>query len=271
MTAAYATALAQLAAGVLLGGLAAIGSEPIVAGWALLRASHAWLTLFGAVSLTIFATLVFLVPTVLGARVRASGALAAAFAGLLAGPIVAAAGFALDIGAVVMAGMALTFIGALGQVGYVVDAYRRRGTFVNELGWRRVAVGHLAAGPAWLAAAIAVALAELIGGRPIAGWSIGPIAIPMVAGWMLQELVGSWTHLAPTVTPGDPADHAWQRRWLGFGSRGRLVAWQLGVGLAWVGLATETAPLAAVGGLMLAGSIGLAVALVIAALGRGRY
>ena len=61
------------------------------------------------------------------------------------------------------------------------------------------------------AAACAAALAGVVGGGPVAGWSIGVLAVPMVAGWLLQELVGSWTHLVPSVTPGSPADHAAQR------------------------------------------------------------
>ncbi|HET9417297.1 MAG TPA: hypothetical protein VFP30_07125, partial [Candidatus Limnocylindria bacterium] len=63
--ATYLVALAQLAAGVALGGLVAAGIGPVVGAWATLRPTHAWLTLFGAVSLTIFGTLVYLAPTIL--------------------------------------------------------------------------------------------------------------------------------------------------------------------------------------------------------------
>jgi hypothetical protein len=88
----------------------------------------------------------------------------------------------------------------------------------------------------------------------------------MVAGWMLQELVGSWTHLLPSVTPGDAAAHARQRRILAFVSRSRLVAWNAGVALLWAGVATSIGGVAAVGGAALAGSVALSVILLARAL-----
>lgn len=249
---AYGLAIGQLAAGIILGGLGAIGIDAIVAEWAVLRAAHAWLTLFGAVTLTIFATLVYLAPTVLGARIRAGKALAVGVVGIMAGPLITTVGFALDVLPVAVAGMSITLAGALGQVGYVLDAYSRRGPFTTEHDWRRVAIGHLLAGPAWFLAAVGIAVTELLLGRPLAGWSIGALAVPMVAGWMLQELVGSWTHLVPSVTGGDAASHARQRRVLAMASRTRLIAWNIGAGLAWIGIGTGSP--VAVGGLALVGA-----------------
>ena len=232
--------------------------------WASLRPAHAWLTLFGAISLTIFATLVYLAPTVLGARIRASRWLIAGTAGIALGPITTAVGFALDARVVVLAGIGLTLAGAFGQIGYVVDCYRRRGSFSTEHDWRAVSIGHLLAGPAWFAAAVLAAFFDIAAGRALAGWSIGLPAIPMVAGWMLQELVGSWTHLVPSVTPGDPDVHARQRRMLAVAARPRVAAWNLAVGAAWAGLALEIAPLA------IAGFGLLAVSVAVALIGLGR-
>ena len=264
---AYGLALAQLTAGIILGGLGAVGMGGIVAEWAVLRAAHAWLTLFGAVSQTIFATLVYLAPTVLGARIRASTALFVGVAGILVGPLVTTAGFALDAVPVAVTGMAITVTGALGQLGFVFDAYRRRGPFTTEHDWRRVAIGHLLAGPAWFLAAVVAALVDLLLGRPLAGWSIGVLAVPMVAGWMLQELVGSWTHLVPSVTVGDAASHARQRRVLATASRTRLIAWNAGIGLAWIGISSggplAIAGLALVGVALLGSLVLLARALTI--------
>ena len=45
---AYGVALLELAAGIALGGAAALGIDQVIDGWATLRGSHAWLTLFGA-------------------------------------------------------------------------------------------------------------------------------------------------------------------------------------------------------------------------------
>ena len=270
VAAAYGTALLELAAGVVLGGLGAAGVPAVIAAWALIRPAHAWLTLFGAISLTIFATLVYLAPTVLGARIRASWALVAGVVGMGVGPILAAAAFALDSRPAVLAGIGLTVVGALGQIGYVLDCYRRRGRYTSEHDWRAVAVGHLLAGPFWFAAAVIAALVDLALGRPLAGWSLGLLALPMVAGWMLQELVGSWTHLAPSVTPGDPDVHARQRRMLAVAPRMRVGAWNLAVGGAWAGLALQLMPLAILSFALLAASVAVALFGLGRSLGAGR-
>jgi hypothetical protein len=271
VTLTYGAALAQLAAGIAIGGLAAVNVSWVVAAWANLRPAHAWLSLFGAVSLTIFATLVYLAPTVHGARIRPSPWLAAGVAGMLAGPLTVAIGFALGATAVVIAGMSLTLVGAIGQLGYVVDAARRHGPFTSEHDWRRVAAWHLGAGPAWFAAAIAVALVGMVSDGRVAGWSIGPLALPMIAGWLFQELVGSWTHLVPSITPGTPDDHARQRRVLAVASRARLVAINAGVALAWAGASLGIPPLAAAGGLIIGASVVVSVGLLARALTIARY
>jgi hypothetical protein len=268
---AYGLALAELAAAMAIGAAGAVGVPAVTAVWAALRPAHAWLSLFGAVSLTIFATLVYLAPTVLGARLRPSVPLVVGLAGVAAGPLIAVAGFVLDLRAVVVAGMAVTLVGAVGQVAYALDAYRRRGPFSTEHDWRRVVIWHLVAGTGWFAAACGVALVAVVGGGPVAGWSIGVLIVPLVAGWLLQELVGSWTHLVPSVTPGGPADHAAQRRALAFASRSRLVAWNAGIGLAWAGLALELAPMAVAGAALVAVPLALSVATLAVSLTRARY
>jgi len=268
---AYGVALLELAAGVVLGCLGALGVPAVVSAWATLRPAHAWLSLFGAVSLTIFGTLVYLAPTVLGARIRAGAGLFAGSAGMLVGPPLTVLGFVLDATPIVIAGMAVTLGGAIGQVAYVLDAHRRRGPFTSEHDWRRVAVEHLTAGTLWFAAAVAAALVQLLAGKAVAGWSLGSLAIPLVAGWMLQELVGSWTHLAPSVTPGTAASHAAQRRILAVASRSRLAAWNVGVGLAWLGLGLDAAAPAAVGLVLLAAAVLGSVVLIVRALTRAPY
>jgi len=268
---AYGLALAELATAMVIGAAGAIGVPAVTAAWATLRPAHAWLSLFGAVSLTIFATLVYLAPTVLGARLRPSVPLVVGLVGMAAGPLLAAAGFALDLRPVVIGGMAGTLVGAVGQVAYALDAYRRRGPFSTEHDWRRGVIWHLVAGPAWFAAACAVALARVVGGGPVAGWSIGVLAVPMVAGWLLQELIGSWTHLVPAVTPGSPADHAAQRRTLAFASRSRLVAWNAGIGLAWAGLAVDVAPMAGAGAALVGAAVAASVATLAKSLTQPRY
>lgn len=268
---AYGLALAELALAMGIGAAGAIGIPEVSRAWAALRPAHAWLSLFGAVSLTIFATLVYLAPTVLGARLRPSLPLAVGLAGVAGGPPLAALGFALDARAVVLAGMATTLVGAAGQVAYALDAHRRRGPFTSEHDWRAVVVWHLVGGTGWFAAACAVALVAVAAGGPVGGWSIGVLAVPMVAGWLLQELVGSWTHLVPSVTPGSPADHAAQRRVLAFASRSRLVAWNAGIGLAWAGLGLEMPPMAAAGAIAIGAAAVTSVVTLARALTLARY
>ena len=271
VAAAYGTALLELATGVVLGGMGAAGVPAVTDNWALLRPAHAWLSLFGAISLTIFGTLVYLAPTVYGARIRAGRALIAGVVGIGLGPILTAGAFVLDSRPAVLGGVALTVIGAFGQIGYLLDSRRRRGPYTSEHAWRSVAVGHLLAGPFWFAAAAVVALIDVALGRGLAGWSIGLLALPLVAGWMLQELVGSWTHLVPSVTPGGSADHARQRRHLAVAARPRLVAWNLAVALAWGGLAFNLAPIAFIGLALLVASVVVAVAALARSLTAGRY
>lgn len=134
-----------------------------------------------------------------------------------------------------------------------------------------MAVWHLLAGTGWFALAVAVALAELVGGRPLAGWTLGPLAVPLVAGWMLQELVGSWTHLAPSVTPGDAAGHAAQRRVLAAASRLRPIAWNAGVAATWAGLALGTTPVAVAGGAALGSAVTISALYLLRSLTLGRY
>lgn len=262
VSATYGLALAELAAGVIVGGLGAAGVGAVVSNWALVRPVHAWLTLFGAISLTILATLVYLAPTVMGARIRAGWELMLAVVGIAGGPLVVICGFLFDARAVVIAGAALTAAGAIGQIGYVVDAWRRRGPYTSEHDWRSVAVVHLMAGPAWFAAAAVVALIGFVSDGRLAGWSIGLLALPMTAGWMLQELVGSWTHLAPSVTPGGPELHARQRRVMAVAARTRLVTWNVTLVVLWVALSLGAQPVAMLAGLTLAATILFSVSIL---------
>ncbi len=266
VTAAYLVALVELSLGVIIGGLGAAGAALVIGSWDLVRPAHAWLTLFGAISLTITATLVYLAPTVLGARIRAGWELAVAVTGIGIGPPIVAVAFVLDFRAGVVAGVILTLIGAVGQTAYGLDSLRRRGPYTSEHDWRSVAVAHLLLGPVWLAAALTVALVDLLGGRALSGWTLGLLALPVVAGWMLQELVGSWTHLAPSVTPGDPALHARQRRVMAVAARTRLIAWNAGLAALWMGLALGATPLVTVGGAAFGATVVVSVALLLRSL-----
>jgi nitrite reductase (NO-forming) len=245
---AYAGALAQVALGIGLPVLMVLGWEPAVTEWSRLKAAHVWLNLFGFISLTIVATLVYLFPTILGARIRAHPSLPLLVGGTLAGPPVVATGALLGSDAIGVAGGALSVAGAAGLVAYVADVWRRRGTWTTDPGWHRLTGWHLAAGAAWFATAAVTALVGLVrDGVAPPGWGLGALVMPLVFGWAVQVLVGAWTHLLPAVAVTAPAVRAAMRERLGRAATPRLIAWNLGVLVAWIGLGVEVLPLALAG------------------------
>jgi hypothetical protein len=135
------------------------------------------------------------------------------------------------------------------------------GRWVFDHDWHRTVIWHLAAGAVWFMVATAALAARLTVTGPT-GWSLGAAAVPLVAGWVLQELIGSWTHLLPAVGPGDNAAHGRQREILGRWSVRRLAVTNVGVLAAWIGLALGIPSLAASGGLLVIGAGGLAVLLL---------
>lgn len=245
---AYAVALSEVAIGIALPVLLAIGWEPVVAQWARLKPAHVWLNLFGFVSLTISATLVYLYPTVLGARILAVPSLAPMLAGALAGPPLVAVGAALGNQALATAGAVLALIGAAGQLAYAIGLWRRRGRWTTDQAWHRLSSGHLSAAMAWYLLAVAVAAFGVVRDGPApAGWGLGALAVPLLAGWTLQALVGSWSHLAPAVAVAAPERRAAMRAILGRVVTFRLLAWNGGVLGAWIGLGLGWLPLAVAG------------------------
>jgi hypothetical protein len=185
----------------------------------------------------------------------------------VAGPPIAATGAALGTGLLGATGAWLTVAGTLGLVGYVVDVVRRRGHWAFDRDWHRLVTGHLVLATPWFAAAaVAVAAGVTRDGPAPPGWTLGSVAAPLVGGFVLQELVGSWSHLLPAVGPGEVAAHARQRDLLGRWALLRLVAWNAGVALLWVGLGLGVAALTAAGGLLLLGALGASLGLLAFAL-----
>jgi hypothetical protein len=262
----YGAALVQVAAGIALAIGFVAGWEPVLAAWTNLKPAHVWLNLFGFVSLTMVATLVYLLPTVAGARIRAHPMLVALVVGCVAGPPTAAVGAALGAQPLAAAGAWLTALGGLGLVGHVADVLRRRGRWAADRDWHRMVTMHLAAGPAWFVVAVAVVAVGITREGLPPGWSIGSAAVPLVGGFVLQELIGSWSHLLPAVGPGDATRHARQRSLLGRAPLPRVVAWNAGVVAAWAGLAAGWVPLTVAGGTLLLAALAVAVVLLGAAL-----
>jgi nitrite reductase (NO-forming) len=245
---AYATALVDVAIGIGLPVLLVIGWEPAVLHWARLKPAHVWLNLFGFVSLSIVATLVYLYPTILGARIRANASLPLLVLGAVGGPPLVALGSVLGSDPLAIAGGGLTLVGAAALAAYAVDTWRRRGTWTTDPTWHLVTSLHPSAAIGWYLVSVTTAVVGLVrDGAAPDGWGVGPLVMPLVFGWAVQVLVGAWTHLLPAVAVTDPARRAAMRRMLGRLAVARLVAWNLGVLVAWIGLGLERLPLALAG------------------------
>jgi len=270
---AYAAAIANVIVGASLATLYVAGWTPVLEAWGGLKPAHAWLNVFGFVGLVISATLVHLYPTVLGTRISLRPSVRLALGGLGAGPATVALGYLLGSDPVARAGALVVLAGAAALLWFLGQAHRARGRWTTDAAWHRFSSWSLAAGAAWYAVGIALAAARVLAaGADPAGWAIDLVAAPLVIGFVLQVLVGSWTHLLPAVGPGDQPLHARQRTALAIAANARLAALNAGVGLLAIGLPGGLTPLVAAGGLAAAGALSAGVGLFARALlvGSGR-
>jgi nitrite reductase (NO-forming) len=266
MGAVYGIALANVAAGAVIGTGYFLAWQPILEAWSVLKPAHAWLNLFGFVSLAIAGSLLHLLPTVVGARISRTLASMLCFAGFALGPALAAIGFIVGVGWLAVIGALLTLGGGLALAWHAAIVMRARARWTTDPDWHAFTSGSLLAGIGWFAVAGSIAAAQVVGGGATAdGWSLAQLALPLGMGWAAQILVGSWSHLVPAVGPGTPEQHARQRTILGRFGRWRVVA--LNIGLA-LGVAGQVAgmPLAVQAGAVLAlVTGGIAVVLLAAA------
>ena len=93
------------------------------------------------------------------------------------------------------------------------------------------------------------------------------VVMPLVFGWAVQVLVGAWSHLLPAVAVTDPGRRAAMRSTLGRLAVPRLVAWNVGVLVAWIGLGLEVMPVALLGVAAMSLAALASVALVAISLG----
>jgi nitrite reductase (NO-forming) len=240
---AYAAAVGNVAVGAGLATLFVAGFAPVLGAWGMLRPAHAWLNLVGFVSLVVVGTLLHLLPTVAGTRIveRPSGRLAVA--GLAGGAPLVALGLAVAGAGQAAVGDVLTRLGALlalvaaaAVVAEAAAVLRARGRWTTDLGWHAMATGSLVAAIAWFAVGLALAAARALwaGAAPIA-WSTELIVAPLAVGWVVQVIVGAWSHLVPAIGPRGPDGHAARRRILGYAAVPRLVALNAGVALVALG------------------------------------
>jgi nitrite reductase (NO-forming) len=227
---AYGSAIVDVVIGATLATLLLLGWSPAITGWAWLKPAHAWLNLFGFVSLTIGGTLLHLLPTVAGARIALTRAAVVTLAGLVAGPPFAALGFALDARIVAVAGAALTLTGGVALAIHAVLVLRSRGHWTTDAGWHRFSTASFACAIGWFICGAVLAISPLLTATAmVTAWQVTPLLAPLAVGWAAQTLFSASSHLLPAVGPGSPKTHAWQRRILGLGAVARLVVLNAGV------------------------------------------
>jgi nitrite reductase (NO-forming) len=267
----YGVALADLVVGATLATLFLLGFAPVTGAWVALKPAHAWLNVFGFVSLTIAGTLIYLYPTMLGTRIRPHWTMAMAVVGLLLGPPLVAVGSAIDSQPAAVVGGGLALAGAAGLLGYGIEIWSRRGRWANDLAWHSLTARHGLAGMAWFLVTVTTAMVGLVrDGAAVPGWTLGAMAVPLIGGWALQELVAAWGHLLPAVGPADKAAKARQRDVLSRLALPRVLAWNLGVALAWAGLGLGIPVAIGLGAVLLGGAVVTALVLLAMALLIGR-
>jgi nitrite reductase (NO-forming) len=269
--AAYGAGIAMVAVGVGMAGTMLAGYPPFVDRWGLLKPAHAWLNVFGFLSVIVAATLVHLAPTVAGARIVPRQSALLAVTGLVGGAPLVALGFVFGNDLVARIGAVVEMSGALGLVTHAVAVHRDRGHWTTDPGWHRVASGSLLIAPVWFLVGVVVAAGRVLAyGAVPAAWSLDGIAAPLAVGWVVQVLIGAWTQLLPGIGPGDMAVHARQRARLGRGGIGRLVGLNLGVAAIVIGEATGWVPMIGIGLFLGGGALVVSLGILFDALRSGR-
>jgi len=196
----YCAAAAALLAGASIGAALEVG---VSAEWySRLYAAHIQLNIFGWIALTVLGTQSAFWPMVLRTRMVAgaetalrhalplcAGGLATTVAGLLAGS---------------------RLVAAIGVCGYLLGALRALEPFARTAMQRRPgspAALMLSAATCWFLAGLAADLGELVAAKTLSEFAaaISNFVPWLVAGFVVQVLLGALTYLLPVVVGGGPA------------------------------------------------------------------
>ena len=268
---AYLVAIAEVALGVAMATAMLAGWAPVAGAWGSLKPAHAWLNVFGFVTVVVAASLTHLAPTVAGGRIRPRRSASVALGCLMLGAPLVAFGFATGWDPAGRAGALIELLGSAALLVHGAAVQRDRGRWTSDAGWHRFAGLSLVTRPAGCWSRWPSRPDACCGSGPVpAAWDLRLLVVPLVAGWVGQVLVASWTHLVPAVGPGDQARHAVQRRWLGRAATTRWLAWNAGVAVWTAGLPTGADGLSLVGGLALGAALVAALALLVGAVVAGR-
>lgn len=264
---AYLVGLVEVTVGVALAALLLAGSPEVTASWGTLKPAHAWLNLLGFVALVVAGTLAHFAPTVAGARIGRRPWAAVAVAGLGAGAPVVAVGYGAGSDLVVRLGSVVEVAGAAALVTHGWLAHRARYAWTTDHEWHAFTSGSLLAAPAWLLVASTIAALRIAAaGADPGGWQLEALLAPLVAGFVVQVLLGALSHLVPAIGPGRPERHAAERRILGRDGRLRLGAWNAGVTAVTVGVLAGQDMLSAAGIAILVAGFAATLFLLIACL-----
>ncbi|HWP62288.1 MAG TPA: hypothetical protein VNO86_02325, partial [Candidatus Binatia bacterium] len=207
-----------------------LGAPSVLGGWPRIRVAHAWLNLFGFVGLVVTSTLVHLLPTVLGTRVRGRPTGSGAVVALAAGTAAGAAGFLLAADPLARLGGLGLVVGAGLLAAEAIRVWRARGRWTTDPGWHRFIAGSLLAAVGWFGiGSTVVGVRTILLGAVPAAWDLAPLLAPFGAGWLASAFFGSASHLVPSIGPGGPELHAAARRLLGGWGTARLLVFQGGV------------------------------------------
>ncbi len=269
VAAAYAAALVEVSVGVALATAMVAGWAPVADDWIALKPAHAWLNLFGFLSVVVAATLLHLAPTVAGTRIRPRTSGTVALLGLAVGAPLIAVGAAAGWDAVARLGAVIELGGAVALTVHAINVQRDRGRWTTDEGWHAFTSLSLLAAPAWFLVAVAIAAGRVLwlGASP-AAWSIALVGVPFVLGWTAQVLIGSWTHVVPAIGPGDQSAHAAQRARLGWAGAGRAGAWNAAVAVLAVGIVADATTLVSFGAAVIAVCLVVSIALLLASIPR---
>ena len=171
--------------------------------------AHAWLNLLGFTPLVVAGTLIHLYPTVLGTRIPAGDTVPVLLC--LTGDRLPGPGTVLrglldtgDFGSLWPEGVPERSVGTGALVAYGLAEWRSRGHWTTDSEWHLTIIGHLSAAIGWLAIGVGLAAwLTIVAGADPAGWSIEAPIAPLGLGCAVQAIVGSWTHLVPSIGPGD--------------------------------------------------------------------
>ena len=263
---AYGVAIGEVVIGVAMATALLAGYAPVADRWGVLKPAHAWLNVFGFLSLTVAATLVHLAPTVAGTRIRPRRSASLAIVALIAGVPLVATGFATGSDLIARSGALTELVGAVALVAHALAVQRDHGQWTTDPAWHRLTAWSMVAAPAWfLVATIGAGGRIVVMGAVPAAWSLSGVAAPLALGWVAQVLVGAWSHLLPAIGPGDMRTHARQRRILGRGATARVLALNVGVALLTVGDILAWVPASAAGAALAGASVIAALATFLAA------